>query len=129
VHGAGVAVVDRSSPGRIGGVAAVDALVTAEPGLGLVVLAADCLPVLLADPPRRVVGAVHAGPAGAGRRCVQAALWRCSSSGRAPRTTSAVLGPAACGGCYEVPPELADAVAAAVPGSRSTTRGAPARWT
>jgi YfiH family protein len=117
-----VAVVDRSSArARNGGVADVDALVTREPGLGLVVLAADCLPVLLADSAAPVVAAVHAGRQGLAAGVVQAALAVMQQLGADPRTTTAVLGPAACGGCYEVPPELAAQVEAAVPGSRSTT--------
>jgi YfiH family protein len=85
VHGAGVAVVDRSSSrGRNGGVAAVDALVTAEPGLGLVVLAADCLPVLLADPAAGVVGAAHAGRQGLAAGVLQAALEAMQALGARP---------------------------------------------
>jgi YfiH family protein len=122
VHGAGVAVVDRSSAAGVGGIAAVDALVTREPGLGLVVLAADCLPVLLADPDGQVVGVAHAGRQGLAAGVVQAALSAMLGLGARPGSTSAVLGPAACGGCYEVPPALAAQVEAAVPGSRSTTR-------
>ncbi|HEV3399836.1 MAG TPA: laccase domain-containing protein, partial [Actinomycetes bacterium] len=38
-----------------------DGLVTADPGVVLAVLTADCAPVLLADPAAGVVGAVHAG--------------------------------------------------------------------
>jgi len=122
VHGAAVAVVDRSSLlARNGGIAGVDALVTREPGLGLVVLAADCLPILLADVAAGVVGAVHAGRQGLVAGIVQAALAAMQGLGATPRTTRAVLGPAACGGCYEVPAELAAQVEAAVPGSRSTT--------
>ena len=63
VDGAEVAVVDRPGAGDAG-MPGVDALVTATPGLGLVVLAADCLPVLLADPGAGVVGAAHAGRQG-----------------------------------------------------------------
>jgi YfiH family protein len=122
VHGAGVAVVDRSSSrARDGGIAAVDALVTREPGVGLVVLAADCLPVLLADAAAQVVAVVHAGRQGLAAGVVQAALAAMQELGAAPRSTCAVLGPAACGSCYEVPPQLAAQVEAAVPGSRSTT--------
>ena len=123
VHGAGVAVVDGDTPrGRQGGVAGVDALVTAAPGLGLVVLAADCLPVLLADPTARVVAAVHAGRQGLVAGVLQSALAAMAGLGATAARTSAVLGPAACGRCYEVPPAMADEVEAAVPGSRSTTR-------
>jgi hypothetical protein len=38
-----------------------DGAITAEPGLGCVVMVADCLPVLLAAPEGRAVGALHAG--------------------------------------------------------------------
>ncbi len=38
-----------------------DGLVTDIPGVTLAVYSADCLPILLYDPVRRVVGAVHAG--------------------------------------------------------------------
>lgn len=38
-----------------------DGLITDVPGLMLMVFSADCIPVLLHDPVRRVVGACHAG--------------------------------------------------------------------
>lgn len=127
VHGAGVAVVDRAcSRGRDGGVAGVDALVTATPGLGLVVLAADCLPVLLADPAAGVVGAVHAGRQGLVAGVLQAAVTAMAGLGATAAGITAVVGPAACGRCYEVPAEMADDVERAVPGSRATTRSGTA---
>ena len=42
-------------------VKATDAMITAVPRLCLTVLSADCVPVLLFDPQKRVVAAVHAG--------------------------------------------------------------------
>ncbi|MGI5168860.1 laccase domain-containing protein [Spirillospora sp. CA-253888] len=42
--------------------------------------------------------------------------------GADPARIRAAIGPAACGGCYEVPAAMRDEVAAAVPGSRATTR-------
>jgi YfiH family protein len=122
VHGAGVAVVDRSSARRRGGVAGVDALVTATPGLGLVVLAADCLPVLLADPGAGVVAATHAGRQGLLAGVLEATLAAMAGLGATTERTSAVLGPAACGACYEVPQEMADDAERRLPGSRSRTR-------
>ena len=123
VHGTGVAVVTgparQPHPG-------VDALVTARPGLGLVVLAADCLPVLLADPVAGVVAAAHAGRQGLACGVLQATLAAMADLGATPAGTYAVLGPAACGACYELPDALADEVAAAVPGSRTTTRSGTA---
>ena len=38
-----------------------DALITAEPGVGLVVFTADCTPLLFHDPVTGAVGAAHAG--------------------------------------------------------------------
>jgi len=123
VHGAGVAVVERSSTrGRNGGVAGVDALVTTTPGLGLVVLAADCLPVLLADAGAGVVAAAHAGRQGLLAGVLQATVTAMQGLGATPAGTSAVLGPAACGQCYEVPPDMADDAERRVPGSRGRTR-------
>ena len=124
VHGTAVAVVDGPSDEPV---PATDALVTATPGLGLVVMAADCLPVLLADPDARVVAAAHAGRAGLAAGVLQEALAAMAALGATAAGTTAVVGPAACGRCYELPEELADEVGQAVPGSRSTTRsGTPA---
>lgn len=123
VHGAGVVRVDRaSSRGRTGGVAGVDALVTTERGLGLVVLAADCLPVLLADPVAGVVAAAHAGRQGLVAGVLQATVAAMVAAGADPARATAVLGPAAGACCYEVPAAMAADVGAAVPGSRSRTR-------
>jgi YfiH family protein len=119
VHGADVAVVDGPAPT---GVPAVDGLVTTAPGLGLLVLAADCLPVLLADAEAGVVAVAHAGRQGLAAGVLQATLATMQGLGAQPAHTSAVVGPAACGRCYEVPQEMADAVGAAVPGARGTTR-------
>lgn len=123
VHGRGVAVVDGPAERAH---EAVDALVTATPGLGLVVLAADCLPVLLADARAGVVAAAHAGRQGLAGGVLQAVLEAMAGLGATPGGTSAVLGPAACGRCYEVPGAMADEVEALAPGSRSTTRAGTA---
>src|SRR5262249_1247933 len=42
-----------------------DAMVSAVPGIALGILAADCAPVLFADPEARVIGAAHGGWRGA----------------------------------------------------------------
>jgi len=118
VHGPKVAVV--AAPAEVP-VSGVDGLVTATPGLCLMVLAADCLPVLLADPSAGVVAAAHAGRAGLVTGVLQATVAAMARLGATAAGTTAVLGPAACGRCYELPTALADQVDSAVPGSRSTT--------
>ena len=119
VHGSAVAVVRAPVPRAVAG---VDALVTATPGLALVVLSADCLGVLLVDPAAGVAAAAHAGRRGLVSGVLQATLAAMRELGATAAGTTAVLGPAACGRCYELPAGLADEVEAAVPGARSTTR-------
>ena len=119
VHGSEVRVVDGEQPAPLDG---VDAVVTAEPGLVLGVLVADCVPVLLGDAAAGVVAAVHAGRSGAREGVVRnavEAMWRL---GAEPDRTEALLGPAICGGCYEVPADMQAAVEERLPGSASTTR-------
>jgi len=123
VHGSGVAVVERaSSRGSTAGVRGVDALVTRTRGLGLVVMAADCLPVLLADPEGGVVGAAHAGRAGLLAGVLQRAVEAMAGLGADPARTRAVVGPAAGACCYEVPADMADDAEHQLPGVRATTR-------
>lgn len=70
VHGSSVRLVSRDDSGRGAlsyedALPDCDALVTAEEGLPLLILVADCAPVLLVDPARRVCAVVHAGWRGA----------------------------------------------------------------
>jgi YfiH family protein len=119
VHGSGVTVVDGPQDGPV---PATDALVTATPGLVLAVLAADCVPVLLADSETGVVAAVHAGREGVRRGVVPAALSAMASLGARARHVTALLGPAVCGECYEVPRPMQDEVAAVAPAAATRTR-------
>lgn len=65
-HGKHIVVIDRSftSGGffdNAGAIKDTDALITVEKGLCLMVFAADCVPVLVYDPVRKVIAAAHAG--------------------------------------------------------------------
>lgn len=104
-----------------------DAVVTSAEGLGLGVLAADCVPVLLADPVARVVGVAHAGRAGVRLGVVHRALDTMLAAGATIANLRAAVGPAVCRRCYEVPEALRDEVASVVPAAHATTReGTPA---
>lgn len=115
VHGAGVHYVDASTTGS----PVADAMITDQPDLGLLVRAADCTPVVLADPHARIIGVVHAGREGLVKGVAPAAVRAMRERGAT--RIQAWVGPRACGSCYEVPEAMADRVAAAVPEARATT--------
>lgn len=122
VHGDEVVVVGPDSPvldrrGRLHAVG--DGLVTSEPGITLVVRAADCVPVLLADAEGAVVGAAHCGRPGLVAGIVPATVAAMRELGAGPMT--AWIGPHVCGACYEVPQEMQDDVCAVEPAARATT--------
>jgi YfiH family protein len=119
VHGRTATIVDGSETSAA---EATDALVTKTPGLALVVLVADCVPLMLSDAEAGVVAVVHAGRVGARIGVVPAALEAMRSLGAELHRTEALLGPAICGDCYEVPAAMAADVDKHVPGSRCKTR-------
>lgn len=126
VHGSHVHVLGGAQDAALDTVGDADALVTALPGTGVGVLVADCVPVLLADPVARVVGAAHAGRRGLVDGVVQAALAAMVARGADPARVRAVVGPAISGPRYEVPAAMRDEVEAAVPGTACVTeRGTP----
>jgi len=99
-----------------------DALYTDAAGLGLGVLAADCAPVLLADPRARIVGAAHAGREGMAAGVVTELLAAMSAAGADAARMHAVIGPHICGGCYEVPETMRARIAGQVPEAGCVTR-------
>ena len=95
----------------------VDALATTVPGLALLVLAADCVPLILGDGAAGVVAVVHAGWRGVLSDVVGTTLDAMVDHGARPDRIRAVVGPAICGSCYDVPRERFDAVVAVAPES------------
>lgn len=98
VHGARIAVVEQERDAVLAG---CDGLVTDRAGIALAVRTADCLPLVLFDPSRRVLGAAHAG-------------WRGLKAGIAGRLAQTVgpgelwaaVGPGIGPCCYAVGPEF-----------------------
>ncbi|MGH3308464.1 MAG: polyphenol oxidase family protein, partial [Nocardioides sp.] len=116
VHGAEVDVVEeRTSSARPD----ADGIVTGRTGVVLMVRAADCVPVLLADADAGVIGAAHCGRPGLAAEVVLATVGRMRDLGA--RSITAWIGPHVCGACYEVPEDLQAQVIAAVPASVATT--------
>jgi YfiH family protein len=83
-----------------------DAAVGERPGMILGIETADCLPVLLADPRRRVVAAAHAGWRGTAAGVARAAVGALVEGGSRPEDLLAALGPGIGPCCYEVGEEL-----------------------
>jgi YfiH family protein len=126
VHGTRVETVDTVPEQGAPDVPDTDAAVTALPGVGLAVLAADCVPVLLADPDAGVVGAAHAGRVGAAAGVLPATVAAMEALGARASAIEVLLGPAICGGCYEVPAAMQAEVDLQLPGSAvRTRRGTP----
>jgi YfiH family protein len=84
-----------------------DGLITDEPGLLLSVMTADCIPILIADRRRRVVGAFHAGWRGTVQRIVECGVGRMRLEfGSRPEDLIAAIGPGNSACCYSVGEEV-----------------------
>lgn len=118
VHGAGVARVDRP----VDSVDDVDALVTDRPGIALFATYADCYPIVLWDPEKRVAGLVHAGWRGTQAGVAWAAVDFMRNEFGC-RHVRAGIGPGICGRCYEVGDDVAGKLDA-----RFVSPGARGKW-
>jgi len=110
IHSLNQSPAGTESQGSIASEAAPqgDALITREPGVLLVVQTADCIPILLADPRRQVIAAIHSGWRGTVRRIAAKALGRMQMEfGTKPEDVIAALGPGIGQPCYEVGTEVA----------------------
>ena len=106
VHGRAVTLVDPDTSGR----PRCDVLVTRAPEKTLMLRFADCTPVLLADPKRRAVAAVHAGWRGSAVRAAAAAVEALHQVfGSEPRDIVAGIGPAIGPCCYTVGQDVREA--------------------
>ncbi len=100
-HRATAADAARERPWR------ADGLITDEPGLLLGIQTADCIPVLVADKKKRVVGAFHAGWRGTVKRIVEAGVGRMRLEyGCRPEDMVAAIGPGVGACCYAVGEEV-----------------------
>ena len=85
-----------------------DGLVTATEGLWVAIKTADCIPVLLVDPERRVVAAAHAGWRGTAGNIVRSTIdTMVSEFHTEPGKLWAAIGPGIRKCCYEVSGDVA----------------------
>ena len=92
-----------------------DGLITDEPGVALCCFGADCTPILLFDPVRRAVGAVHSGWRGTAMGIAATAVAAMGRDfGCRPADIHAAIGPCIGRCCFEVGPEVPAAMRAAL---------------
>lgn len=115
-----------AEPWAIGAMPKADGLATRQPGLALGALAADCAPVLFADPEARVIGAAHAGWKGALAGILEATIAAMVRLGARPGRIRAALGPCIGPEAYEVGPEFEARFIAADPANGRFFHRAPA---
>jgi YfiH family protein len=124
IHSAVVHVLEEPVRGLAG-----DGLVTRTPGLGLLIVTADCAPVLLADPAAGVIGAAHAGWRGAAGGVLEAVVAAMVALGARPSRLSAAIGPAIAPASYQVQEDVRTVVTAlAAEDARFFTPHAAGGW-
>lgn len=105
VHSTGVAKVDWSDANQWKD--QTDALITDTVGLPLLLLFADCVPLLLYDRRRHVLGVCHAGWRGTVNGMVTATLWAMQAAyDTLPTDVLVCIGPSIGPASYEVGPEV-----------------------
>ena len=84
-----------------------DGLITDEKNVPLIIFTADCVPILLQDPVRGVIGAVHAGWRGSVLDIAGTAIRQMGSAfGCEPVHIRAAIGPCISQCCFETGPEV-----------------------
>lgn len=87
--------------------AKADGIMTDNPEVTLFMRFADCVPILLMDPVKKVIGIVHAGWQGTTKKIAQVAVEKMALRyGSMPATLLAGIGPSICQDCYEVGPNV-----------------------
>ncbi|MGC1414403.1 MAG: peptidoglycan editing factor PgeF, partial [Candidatus Acidiferrum sp.] len=85
-----------------------DASITNRPNLLLAIQTADCVPILLVDPKKRAIAAIHAGWRGTLARIAAKTIGKMQMHfGTNPRDLLAAIGPSIGPCCYEVGTEVA----------------------
>lgn len=88
----------------------VDGLITDTPGLMLVTIYADCVPLYFVDPVHKAIGLSHSGWKGTVHRMGKVTMERMAEEfGTRPEDVQAAIGPSICQDCYEVSEDVAQA--------------------
>lgn len=113
VHGTNAAIITAQQRGRgafdwDSALPDCDALIVGETGVPVLIQVADCAPILLVDPRRRVLAVVHAGWRGAVGRIASQTLRKMQQEfGAVADDVLCGIGPCLCPACFEVGEEVA----------------------
>ena len=81
----------------------VDGLITNEPGICLVTFYADCVPIYIVDPVKKVIALLHSGWRGTVGKIAQKAIWKMQEVyDSQPEDMLGIVAPSICRACYEV---------------------------
>ncbi len=106
VHGSEIAVIEHAMENRKAG---IDAMITAERNIPLMVMVADCIPILFYDPVKKVVAVAHAGRNGTFLRIAPKTVFKMQAQyGCDIQDILIGMGPSIQRCCYEVGEDLAD---------------------
>ena len=106
VHGTRIALVTDPATDR-DSLEGYDALMTNVKGCAIGVRTADCIPVLLYDPVKEAVAAIHSGWKGTLNRISPKTIFRMKDVfGTDPEDLKAVIGPGICRNCFQVGDEV-----------------------
>lgn len=116
VHGDRVQTVGAAEAGRgalahADGFAATDGLLTATAGIALMVMVADCYPVLMADPVQKIAAGVHSGWRGTRQQIARKALEQMIALGAKPADIRLAIGPGIGYDSFEIGAEVVEAFA------------------
>ncbi len=118
VHGADILVHEGGWKGWLRGPEA-DGHIAPRRGTALVVTVADCVPVFIAHP-SGVCAALHSGWRGTAARITEQAIARLEALGCPANELLLHCGPAICGKCYEVSPDVHAQLTGRTPGAPAT---------
>ncbi len=121
VHGNRVILVDIQTPSET----RADGMLTRDPAALLTILVADCLPVLMATKDGKRVAAVHAGWRGTESQILKTALSLFKEAGHPPQDLLVALGPGIGPCCFEIGPEVKEALLKVFPDEKDAFRSRP----
>lgn len=109
-------IVNKVDKDNIGQIIDGDAIITNEKNVPLLILTADCVPVVLVDTINKAVGLVHAGWRGTyGKICAETLQSMKENYNTKPEDVVAIIGPSIGKCCYEVSYDLVEKFSALLP--------------